>query len=431
MTSFFRQFKKLISLTITKNKFLSFGFFLTAANLFSGAFGYLFQVLMGRMLSPIDFASFSTVMAAFMFFGAPMIALSLLIVRKVSAYKANKTLFLTRPLLIYIYKFIFILSSIIIIIFWILSTQLMEYLRINNMIILFIFESILLLSLFNTVNISFLQGMQKFTLMAVLGLGVVILKIIFSASLILIGFALEGALLGIFLSMGVIVIVCSAFLLMQLPRSESLIYYQFNFSSISNIYPVLAATVAAAAMTQLDMILVNWYFEPKEAGLYAAASVLGKAILYLPGGFIIALFPMVSELHSKGESGLRMFRQAIIATILCCGAVCSIYWIFADNIIDIFYGSDYVGAGQILRWYGFAILPMALVIIAEQYLIAQGQVLFAWIFLAIAPLQILAIYIWHTELWMILLSMGLFGSLLACIGCLFMFFNRRSDNFQL
>jgi O-antigen/teichoic acid export membrane protein len=107
------------------------------------------------------------------------------------------------------------------------------------------------------------------------------------------------------------------------------------------------------------------------------------------------------------------------------------YWVFADDIIALLYGPNYVGAGQILRWYGFAILPMALVIIAEQYLIAQGQVLFAWIFLAIAPLQILAIYIWHTELWMILLSMGLFGSLLACIGCLFMFFNRRSDNFQL
>jgi O-antigen/teichoic acid export membrane protein len=431
MISFYKQLIKLISLIFTRNKFLGFGFFLTAAQLVSGAFGYLFQILMGRFLSPIDFASFSTVMAAFMFFGAPMVAMSLLIVRKVSSYKANKTLFMIKPLLIYTYKFIFILSSIILLIFWIFSAQLMEYLRINNIIILFLFESVLLLSLFTTVNSSFLQGMQKFTLMASFGLAAVVLKIVFSTGFILFGFALEGALLGIFVSMGIIVLVCSALLLIQLPNSTCQTQYQFKFSSISKIYPVLAATVAAAAMTQLDMVLVNWYFEPKEAGLYAAASVLGKAILYLPGGLIAALFPMVSELHSKGESGLRIFRQAILATILCCGSICLMYWVFADDIIALLYGPNYVGAGQILRWYGFAILPMALVIIAEQYLIAQGQVLFAWIFLAIAPLQILAIYIWHTELWMILLSMGLFGSLLACIGCLFMFFNRRSDNFQL
>ena len=427
MNSFYKQLIGLLSPIVTRNKFLSFGFFLTAAQLVSGAFGYLFQILMGRMLTPVDFASFSTLMATFMFLGAPMVAMSLLIVRKVSSYKANKTIFMVKPLLIYIYKFIFILSSIILLTFWIFSAQLMEYLRINNIIILFIFESVIILSLFNTVNSSLLQGMQKFTLMASLGLAAVVLKIIFSTSFIYFGFGLEGALLGIFVSMGIIVLACSGLLLIQLPSSTCLKQYQFNFSSISKIYPVLAATVAAAAMTQLDMVLVNWYFEPKETGLYAAASVLGKAILYLPGGLVAVLFPMVSELHSKGENGLRIFRQAILATFVCCGAVCVIYWIFADNIIALFYGPNYAGAGQILRWYGFAILPMALVIIAEQYLIARGQVLFAWIFLAIAPLQILSIYLWHTELWMILLSVGFFGSLLACIGCLLMYINHKSD----
>jgi len=84
------------------------------------------------------------------------------------------------------------------------------------------------------------------------------------------------------------------------------------------------------------------------------------------------------------------------------------------------YGEKYQGAGEILRWYGFAILPLAVVLIAEQYLIAKRQVLFAWIFLFMLPVELLIIHFWHTQLWMILMIMGLFGSLLAIIGCTLM-----------
>jgi O-antigen/teichoic acid export membrane protein len=430
MTRFFKGYVEIFSKFIANNKFLSFGFFLTVVQVMAGAFGYLYQILMGRLLSPGDFALFSSLMASFMFLGAPMVAASMLIVRKVSGFKASETLFLVKPFLFRVYKLLIIASIVILLIFWAINVQLREYLRIPSISTLFLFEIVLIFSLFNTVNSSLFQGLQKFIYLGIVGLIAVILKMIISVIFISFGLAIDGALSGILLSMLIVFIIGAAILWFQLPRSLDIKESFFNISAVSRIYPVLSATIAASAMTQLDMVLVNWYFPPREAGLYAAASVLGKAILYLPGGLIVALFPMVSELHSKGESGLKIFRQSILATLICCGSVCAIYWMFGDQIIKLFYGQNYDGAGQILRWYGFAILPMATVIIAEQYLIARGQVLFAWIFLAIAPLQILAIYLWHTELWMILLSMGVFGALLAFIGCLFMFLNDTSrENF--
>jgi len=183
-------------------------------------------------------------------------------------------------------------------------------------------------------------------------------------------------------------------------------------------------------MTQLDMMLVNWYFSPNQAGLYAAASVLGKAVLYLPGGLILAFFPMVSERHAKGENSFSLFRQAVIVTILTCGAIAGIYWYFGDLIIFILYGESYSGAGEILRWYGLAILPLTIVIIAEQYLIAKGKVLFAWIFLLMLPIEIILIHFWHSELWMILIIMGSFGFLLAIIGYILMWHEARRNVLQ-
>jgi O-antigen/teichoic acid export membrane protein len=281
------------------------------------------------------------------------------------------------------------------------------------------------LSLFNAVNSSFFQGLQNFICIGVLGLLSPILKIIISVGLIFIGLNLNGALLGVASSLGLIFLVGSLILLRQLPNSDIKITFKIKNTSIKQAYPVLFATIATAAMTQLDMVLVNWYFPAREAGLYAAASVLGKAILYLPGGLIVILFPVVSELKARGQGGSRIFRQAVIATFICCSAISLIYFLFGDEIIQLLYGDSYSGAGEILKWYGFAILPMALVLVAEHYLIAKGQVLFAWLFLAIAPLQILAISLWHTQIWMILAIMGIFGALVLFIGYIYMYLNGR------
>jgi O-antigen/teichoic acid export membrane protein len=301
----------------------------------------------------------------------------------------------------------------------------MEYLNLSDVVGFALFQMFLILSIFNAVNSAFFQGLQNFICIAFLGVLAVVLKIFISGGLILAGLQLNGALLGIVGSLLLVLSIGTVMLINQLPDADIKVNFRLRLTIFKQSYPVFVAAIATAAMTQLDMVLVNWYFTAKEASLYAAASVLGKAILYLPGGLIVILFPMVSELKARGENGFRIFRQAFIATIICCGAVSTLYFFFSDFIINIFFGQRYDGAGNILKWYGFAILPMTLVLIAEHYLIAKGKVLFAWLFLAVAPLQILAIYFWHSQLLVVLLCMGIFGGLLALIGYLFMYLESK------
>jgi hypothetical protein len=74
---------------------------------------------------------------------------------------------------------------------------------------------------------------------------------------------------------------------------------------------------------------------------------------------------------------------------------------------------------------------MALVMVAEYFLIAKGRVLFAWLFLAVAPLQVLTIYTWHDELWMVVAAIAVFGVLLAVVGYLILWKEFRSEAAQL
>jgi hypothetical protein len=59
---------------------------------------------------------------------------------------------------------------------------------------------------------------------------------------------------------------------------------------------------------------------------------------------------------------------------------------------------------------------MALVMVAEHFLIAQGRVLFAWLFLAVAPLQLLVIHLWHPDLRSVILVIGAGGAVMAILG---------------
>lgn len=418
-------FSKIYSF-FSKNKFLSLSLFVSLAQILGGILGYVYQILMGRMLLPSEFALFSALMALFMFLSAPVSAMSLLITRKVSEYKGRNILIYSKSLLWFIYRFLFIFCALILLVFWFSRSQFMEYLNLPDVVGFALFQMYLILSIFNAVNSAFFQGLQKFICIVLIGISAVVLKILFSTVLILAGLQLNGALLGVVCSLFIVLVVGVVILIIQLPDADVKINYSPRTTTFKFDYPVFVAAIATATMTQLDMVLVNWYFPAKEAGLYAAASVLGKAILYLPGGLIVILFPLVSELKARGESSFRIFRQAIIATAICCGAVCLIYLIFSDAIINIFFGDRYIGAGKILKWYGFAILPMTFVLIAEHYLIARGKVLFAWIFLAVAPLQVLAIYFWHSQLLDVLLCMGIFGALLAIIGYLYMYIDSKS-----
>ena len=66
------------------SRLLRAGLWMSLAGVVGGALGYVFQVLMGRLLSPADFALFSAVMALGMFAASPLSALTMLVARQVA-----------------------------------------------------------------------------------------------------------------------------------------------------------------------------------------------------------------------------------------------------------------------------------------------------------------------------------------------------------
>lgn len=382
----------------------------------SGIMGYIFQIIMGRMLGVVEYASLSALLALYAILTTPLMSIMMLVSRKVSEYRATED----KEKVIHLFKKITIIASFLSLIFLgIFSSSaplLKNYLKLENTLPIYILGALTALTIFPILNNAFMQGLQKFVWFSSLGVLNVFLKIIFASLMIIMGYGVSGAILGVLLSLTIITVLGYSILLIFSEKNPRKIKSDFKGMGFKEFTPIFIANLAFILMTQLDIVLVNYYFSSEESGIYAAASILGKAVMYLPSGIALAMFPMVAENNARSESSSYLLFQAVKLTALLSGLGALFYFLFGERVVLLLYGDSFAEAGHVLKYFGIAIFPMTLVMVAEHFLIAKGRVLFAYLFAAMAPFQILAIYFFHENLLTIVLIMGLTGLISATTG---------------
>ncbi len=395
------------------------GSWMTFVTVLVGILGYFFQIILGRVFIPSEYGIFISIMALSSFILSPASALFMLISRKVSTL-ISQNLFsslYSYYLRINLKCFIYLLISFFIILFFLDFFKV--FFKFPKNIYLEFFILFIIFSIFFQITTGFLQGMQSFIKLGLTFLISTFLKLGICLSLVFYGFGVNGALFGIFLSTFLSFMIGSHFVLQKTKLKRN---NQTDFSSelpIKGIFSVICANVAFAAMTQLDVVAVKLFFSDQQTAMYSAASVLGKSILYLSGGLVLALFPIAVDDHAKGGSGIKLITQTL-GLCFCSGMFLStIFFFYSREIINLLFGEDYLEAMYILKWYGFVMIPMCFVMIAEHFLIARGRVLFVWIFIVIAPIQLLLFYLFR-DIDAILMIMFFCGSILTFIGFIIM-----------
>lgn len=386
----------------------------------AGVLGYVLQVLMGRMLSVQEYALFSAIMALFTILATPLSTMMMLISRKISEYRAKQDDGSITYIYYAIHKRTLVVAVLILSVCFPFSSDIQHYLNAPSNAPVYLLGILLFATCLPFINNAFLQGLQKFTWLSTSSALNSILKICLCVAFVWIGYGVTGAVGGVALAYLFTWLITYGVLHSSLKKGQGQLYSSLGSVKLSSVLPVFAANGAFAVMTQLDMLLVNYFFSAHEAGLYAAASILGKAVLYLPGGIALALFPMVAENHARDEDSAHLLLQALGLTLILCGIGATIYFFGGEWFVQLMYGEKYREAGKLLSYYGFAILPMSIVMVVEYFLIARGRVLFAYLFMLIAPLQVLAVYYFHDSLFSIIAINAFFGVLVVIIGLVFL-----------
>lgn len=385
------------------------------ATIGGGILGYVFQVLMGRMLSVADYGLFATMMALLAVGGVPLGTLSMVLSRRASGYWAKNQPAQIAAMFWWINRRVFWIGLAAVLCALPFTPFLRDYAHLESLVPAWIFLILNFMVLFGPVNIAFLQAQQNFRWLAINGLVGHAFKIIFCVALVYAGFKLNGALMGLILA--TMAIWFMTYLPLRSVVTQPISVDQpKDHLSFKGAIPVLVANLSFAVMTQLDLLLVKHYFDPHQAGVYAAAAILGKAVMYLPGAITIAMFPMVAENESRSRSSAHLFLSAMVLTASLSGAGAVFYFLFADDIMTLFYGQKYQGAAELLKLYGFAMLPMALVMVAEHFLIAKGRVVFAYVMMIGIPFVLFATHTYHASLIDMVYILAAGGLGLAMVG---------------
>lgn len=130
------------------------------------------------------------------------------------------------------------------------------------------------------------------------------------------------------------------------------------------------------AMASIDVPIARHFLHPHEAGQYAAASVIGKAIIWLPGALSLVMFPRVTSRRERGEHTHPPLVRAFVATFLLCAAGVVGLKVLGPTMIPLFFGDDYKGSVSLAWKVGLVCLPFALANLLLFYHLTRGTAMF-------------------------------------------------------
>lgn len=396
---------------LLKHPLFSGSFIMVAGGMVVNVVNYLYHLVMGRVLGPVDYGSLASVFSILYIVSIVPMSTSFAIVKFISAAKNDKEkseiYHGLKRLLLYI-----AVGALLILL--VLSPVLTNFLNLDSVMSVIFVGPTVFFSLLTLVNQASLQGELKFEGVVLPNLSSGIGKLIFGILLVYLGFSVPGAIFAVFLSQ-VITYFYSRILVGSRFKKEK--ESSFNLKEfLGYAFPVLLQALAFTAFFTVDLILVKHFLPPFEAGLYAALSTLGKIIYFATSPVTATMFPIVSKRRSRGERYEHVFFAAFFATISVSLGIVAIYWLLPNLTIGLLYGSKYLAAKSELVWMGLFMAVYTACYAIVNFLLSINKTKIVILPILALLAQITGILIWHSSI-LIVIQVSLI-SLLALLSSL-------------
>lgn len=137
-----------------------------------------------------------------------------------------------------------------------------------------------------------------------------------------------------------------------------------------------AATISLTLMGSADVVLVKHFFDAHAAGLYAAASLGGKMLLYLVGFVPTVLLPQAADRHARGAGTREVLAASLLmfSVVALCGLF--VFRYFGIGVLHALVGHAFDAASPLLVTYGLAMVLLALTNSLTYYGIATHRLAF-------------------------------------------------------
>lgn len=389
-------------LGILNHELISGSFYVLVGTTLSSLLAFFLNLFFARTLTYQDYGVFASLMSLITLFTIPAQSLSSIIVRYATSFFARNEFDRAGALYIRSFKYLIIGGVLFNIVFMLFSPLISDFLKINQLGLLFLVGISVAIFYIATLNLAFIQSLLKFKLLGFIFLIAGVGKLAGGVILVLLGFSVYGAIFATFI-FSFLDFIFSLYPLKKVIKNarNSVGIGIKAFSSYA--IPAGVAVISLSSFISTDVLLVKHFFSPTDAGLYGGLSLIGKVIFYFTGPIAIAMFPLIVKRHELKEKFNNLFYLSIFLVLIPSVVITLFYFIFPQFTIQLFLGGrQYLSMGPFLGLFGIFLTIFSLNNVFVSFFLSIKRTTVSIITLLMAVLQIFFIYIFHSDFYQII-----------------------------
>lgn len=342
-------------------------------------FNYLFQLTIGRAMTPDEFGSFNALNSSTVILAAPLGVVPLIMARFTAGF-ALDGMGRVRGLFSQALKVAAVAAAVIAAAGFFLAPLLKDFLHLESIVPVYIMLALVSVSLMAPIPTGMLQGLQRFMGFGLSGASNACVR--FLAALVLLtglGWGVNGAmlcgLLGILFQAGL------AFLFLRdiFPVKPDPLPQGFHKEVGKYALAMVVSSVITMCLNNLDLVLVRHFCPGEEAGLYATGAILGRIAFYGPAVLMSVLFTEAATAKASGDQNDKSLWMSMGITLLLGGGFALLCVVASELMVTLLFGAQYKAAGPLLAVISSAMALLACANVLFVYSQARNEFGFMWV----------------------------------------------------
>ncbi|RJR28774.1 hypothetical protein C4564_04335 [Candidatus Microgenomates bacterium] len=354
---------------------------------------YLYHLVLARLLGPVQYGELSALLSILGMLSVTFSFLGLVVVKFVSSADKNEI----NSVFGWFYKKMNTIAVVLSILIGVLSFPTSRFLNMHFLPVLLlapIFYFFLLEFLFR----SYLQGLLKFTKVAISVNFEMFLRLVFGVGLGLLGFGVFGAAVGIFIGTIANYILLRYFLKGYKLTKDNNINFSRNREVLNYSLPIFITSISTYSLISFDIIFVKHYFLGYDAGLYAALSTLGKIIFYSTAPITSVMFPLVARNFAQKKKHVHIFYLSLLSTCAIVAVLVGGFSLFPQYAVLPLYGKNFMPIVSLLAKFGLFVGLYSVSTLILNYLLSIERVKVAYTLPIFSLLQVFGIFLFHSTI---------------------------------
>jgi O-antigen/teichoic acid export membrane protein len=339
---------------------------LTIATLIANISNYAFQVVLGRTLGPEDYGLLSGAFTFVAIFGTSASSLQAALAKSEARRgfegRLGPRATLARAFMEPVARWVLVGTVAIAAVVVLLTPFLNDLLNVQDSTTITM-AAILPGTALASVAFGRMQGTRRFGAFAALAVVMAIGKLI------------GGVIAGV-LGLSVPVIL----LILAVTTSAAAvvgIWYTSDSPSVAPRAVLIDSGRALVALTlfwlviSIDVPLARHWLPEDDAGQYAAASLIGRAVLWLPAVIAVVVYPQMARLNETVDDARALLVKSCIATTAICIAACAGLFVVSPVVFSVLFGSGYEEAATLSWQLGIVSIPLAVANVLVYFLLSR------------------------------------------------------------